>query len=149
MSFTVGPAGIGRKKSLLEILVANGQAKHDAERLNQDLRRSLLLQSFQTANDAFALIAQTQGIVVPYGDEGRGIVNQLAASSDLESEWRLLRKAQRFTLSIYATQLNKLARNGAVYEVQPNSGVYCLCSEFYDSAFGLREQAGPLEDLIV
>jgi len=148
MSYSVGPEGIGRSTSLLELLGANGQATHDARKSSPGLRRSVLLQSFQTANDAFALIANTQGIVVPYGDEGRGIVNQLAASSDLESEWQLLRKAQRFTLSIYASQFKKLASKDAIYEVQPGSGVYCLRSEFYDSAFGLREQAGPLEDLI-
>ena len=148
MSYSVGPAGIGRSTSLLELLGANGQARSDAVRSNQPLRRSLLLQSFQTANNAFALIAKTQGIVVPYGDEGRRIVNELATSLDLESEWRLLRKAQRFTISIYASQFAKLASSDAIYEVQPNSGVYCLRSEFYDSAFGLREQAGPLEVLI-
>ncbi len=148
MSYRVGPEGIGRSTSLLELLGANGQAKNDAERSSQKLHRSLLLQSFQTANNAFALIANTQGIVVPYSDEGRRIVNQLAASFDLESEWQLLRRAQRFTLSVYASQFAKLANNGAAYEVQPGSGVYCLRSEFYDSAFGLREEAGPLEDLI-
>jgi CRISPR-associated endonuclease/helicase Cas3 len=148
MSYSVGPEGIGRRTSLLELLGANGQAINDAARSSQKLHRSLLLQSFQTANNAFALIANTQGIVVPYSDEGREIVNQLAASFDLESEWQLLRKAQRFTLSIYTSQFSKLANKGAVYEIQPGSGVYCLRSEFYDSAVGLREQAGPLEDLI-
>lgn len=148
MSYRVGPSGIGRRTSLLELLGANEQARNDAVNSGQGLHRSLLLQSFQTANNAFALITNTQGIVVPYGDEGQGIVNQLAASFDLESEWQLLREAQRFTLSIYASQFKKLANKGAVYETQPSSGVYCLRSEFYDSAFGLREQAGPLEDLI-
>src|SRR6185437_1724926 len=95
MSYGVGPEGIGRRTSLLELLGANGQARNDAARSSHRLRRSLLLQSFQTANNAFALIANTQGIVVPYSDEGRGIVLQLASSYDLESEWQLLRKAQR------------------------------------------------------
>lgn len=148
MSYSIGPAGSGRTTSLLELLGANGQAKNDAVKSCQKLHRSLLLQSFQTANNAFALIANTQGIVVPYKDEGREIVNQLAASFDLEAEWRLLRKAQRFTLSVYASQFSKLVSKDAVYELQPGSGVYCLRSEFYDSAFGLREDAGPLEDLI-
>jgi len=148
MSYSVGPAGIGRTNSLLEMLGANRQARNDAARPGKTVHRSLLLQSFQTANNAFALIANTQGIVVPYGDEGRGIVNQLAASFDLESEWQLLRKAQRFTISIHASQFTKLESKGAVYEAQPGLGVYCLHSEFYDSAYGLREEAGPLEDLI-
>ncbi|MDR3736138.1 MAG: CRISPR-associated helicase Cas3' [Acidobacteriaceae bacterium] len=148
MSYRVGPEGIGRRTSLLELLGANGQAKQDAMKPSHKLHRSLLLQSFQTANNAFALIANTQGIIVPYNDEGRGIVNQLAASFDLESDWNLLRKAQRFTLSVYASQFTKLSNKDAVYEIHRGSGVYCLRSEFYDSAFGLREQAGPLEDLI-
>ena len=148
MSYSVGPEGIGRSTSMLELLGANGEARNEAAKSNQPLRRSLLLQSFQTANNAFALIANTQGIVVPHGDEGREIVNQLAACFDLESEWQLLRKAQRFTLSVYDSKFKELANKGAVYEVRPGSGVYCLRSQFYDSAFGLREQAGPLEDLI-
>jgi CRISPR-associated endonuclease/helicase Cas3 len=148
MSYSVGPEGIGRITSLLEMLGSNRAAKDCAEGGSQGLHRSLLLQSFATANNAFALIANTQGIVVPYSDGGRWIVNQLAASFDLESEWQLLRKAQRFTLSVYVSQFSKLTKNAAAYEVQPGSGVYCLRSEFYDSAFGLREQAGPLEDLI-
>ncbi len=148
MSYSVGPAEADRDTTLLELLGANLLAKDYAQKSSQGLHRSLLLQSFQTANNAFALIANTQGIVVPYTDEGRGIVNQLAASFDLESEWQLLRKAQRFTLSVYASKFKELEKKGAVYEVQPGSGVYCLRSEFYDSAFGLRDEAGPLEDLI-
>lgn len=148
MSYMAGPEGIGRTTSLLELLGANRAAKDYAQRSIRGLRRSLLLQSFQTANNAFALIANTQGVVVPYSDEGREIVSRLAASFDLEAEWQLLREAQRFTLSVYASQLKRLINHQAVYEVQPGSGVYCLHSELYDSAFGLREQAGPLEDLI-
>jgi CRISPR-associated endonuclease/helicase Cas3 len=148
MSYSAGPEGIGRATSLLELLGANRAAKDYAIRSRQGLRRSLLLQSFQTANNAFALIANTQGIVVPYSDEGREIVNQLAGAFDLEREWQLVRKAQRFTLSVYASQFQKLVSKGAAYEVRPGAGVYCLRSEFYDSAFGLREEAGPLEDLI-
>lgn len=148
MSYSVGPEGIGRSTSMLELLGANGQARNEAAKSNRPLRRSLLLQSFQTANNAFALIANTQGIVVPHGDEGREIVNQLAACFDLESEWQLLRKAQRFTLSVYDSKFKELANKGAIYEIRPGSGVYCLRSQFYDSAFGLREKAGPLEDLI-
>jgi CRISPR-associated endonuclease/helicase Cas3 len=149
MSYSVGPAEIGRTTSLLELLGANQAAKDYALRSSQGSHRSLLLQSFQTANNAFALIANTQGIVVPYSAEGRDIINQLAASFDLQREWQLLRKAQRFTLSVYASQFKRLTNKGAVYEVRPSLGVYCLHSEFYDSAFGLREEAGPLEDLIV
>jgi CRISPR-associated endonuclease/helicase Cas3 len=148
MSYSVGPEQAGRDTTLLELLGANKLAKSYADNSNHTLHRAMLLQSFQTANNAFALIANTQGIVVPFSDEGREIVNQLAASFDLESEWLLLRKAQRFTLSVYASKFKKLESDGAVYEVQPGSGVYCLHSEFYDSAFGLREQAGFLEDLI-
>jgi CRISPR-associated endonuclease/helicase Cas3 len=148
MSYPVGPSEAGRDTSLLELLGANRIAGNYATKSPQGLHRGILLQSFQTANNALALIANTQGIVVPYGNEGRKIVNHLAASFDFESEWQLLRKAQRFTVSIYASQFTRLVSEGAVYEVQRNSGVYCLHSEFYDSAYGLREQAGPLEDLI-
>ena len=146
MSYSMPPSDIGRGSTLLELLGANKIAKSYCLKSKQKMR-SMLLQSFQTANSAFALIANTQGIVVPYGSEGRDIVNQLSAALDLKEEWRLLRRAQRFTISVYASQFKKLTATDAAYEIR-NSGIYCLRSEFYDSVFGLREEAGPLEDLI-
>jgi hypothetical protein len=50
------------------------------------------------------LIANAVGAVVPYNGEGRGIVDQLAASVNLESEWQLDRKMLRFTLSVYSSK---------------------------------------------
>ena len=146
MSYTIPAlAGAGRETTLLEMLGANGMAYDAARRTGKPPERTMLLQSFHTANNAFALIAPTEGIVVPWGEYGSAVVGTLAASHDLEAEWQLLRHAQPYTISVYPSLLKRLQGNGAVYE-SPN-GVRCLRPEFYDHVFGLRMEGGPLEEL--
>jgi len=140
---------VGRDTTLIELLGKNSSACNDAKRNGVDLRRSILLQSFQTAASLFELIAPTQGIIVPYGTEGEQIVNKLASSFDLDLEWKLLRRAQQFTISVHEQQFQNLLKTGAVYEVNEGSGVFCLQPQFYENHYGLRTEAGLMEDLYV
>ena len=93
-------------------------------------------------------MAETQGIVVPFREEGKEIVGKLSAARDLAEEWHLLREAQRYTISVHAWQLKRLMDAGAVYEVSDSAGVYCVRPEFYDESVGLKPDAGALENLI-
>lgn len=137
----------GGSSNLLDLLGANSVIAN-SRRGGEPLDRGILLHSFHTANEAFALMQPTQGIVVPYRERGKEIVNKLCGSFDLAVEWQLLRQAQPFTVSVYEHQFGQLQRNGAVYEVGDGTGVFCLRPEFYHHEFGLRENAGPLEDLL-
>ena len=150
MSYPV-PAGpkMVRDTTLQELLGANTAAAEETRREKKPLQRDLLLQSFKTANEAFAVIGATQGIVVPFGEGGAEIVNDLCAACNLAEEWQLLRRAQPYTLSVYNSQFKRLREAGAVYEAAEETGVFCLRLEYYDLAFGLRPDAGPLEELIV
>lgn len=149
MSFNIPARTAGRDTTLLELLGANTAARNAAARTGKAPSRPVLLQSFKTAGEAFKLIAETQGIVVPYGPGGREIVSALSASFDLEIEWPLLRKAQQYTVSVYDHQFRKLLDAGAIYEAQKEAGVYCLHPQFYDKQFGLNTEPGLMEDLNV
>ena len=154
MSFNVPARIAGRDTTLLDLLGCNSAAVSAAARTGQSPSRPYLLQSFQTAGDAFKLIAETQGIVVPYGPGGKEVVSALCASYDLEAEWQLLRKAQKYTVSVYDHQFRKLRDAGAIYELQQGAeqkgaGVYCLHPQFYDKRFGLSPEPGIMEDLNV
>jgi CRISPR-associated endonuclease/helicase Cas3 len=138
-----------RDTTLQDLLGANSAAVEEMRREKKLLHRDLLLQSFKTANEAFAVIGATQGIVVPFSGGGARIVSSLCAAHDLGEEWQLLRKAQPYTLSVYNSQFKRLCDAGSVYEAAKGTGVFCLRPEYYDRAFGLRPEAGPLEELIV
>lgn len=140
---------LARDTTLLELLGGNAMAVEETRRLGQPLRRSVLLQSFKTANKAFALMGETQGVIVSFGKTGQDVVSNLAAAHDLAAEWRLLRAAQPYTISLYPSLFKRLQEAGAVYEVSREAGVFCLRPEFYDPAFGLRSEAGSLEEMIV
>jgi CRISPR-associated endonuclease/helicase Cas3 len=93
-------------------------------------------------------VDSTQGIVVPFQEKGADIVVALSASHGLETEWQLLRAAQQYTISVYDSQFKRLKDVGAIYEASENTGVHCLRPEFYHEKYGLRPEAGPLEELI-
>lgn len=148
MSYDLRAEKAGRDTTMLDLLGHNRLAESELQRTGRTLQRDILLQSFFTANKAFEVIGKTQGIVVPFGTRGREVVNALNASHDLEAEWQLLKQAQPFTLSVYGSKFRELERKDAVYALSGAAGVYCLRPEFYDSVYGLRPEAGPLEELI-
>ena len=96
------------------------------------------MQSFYSAAQAFRSIdCQTRGVVVPFRKEGRDLVAELSAAHDLASEFRLLRKAQQFTVNVFPHEIQSLRRKDAIYEAQAGAGVLCLREGFYSDEFGL------------
>ena len=152
MGYSVGGKNAERDDTLLCMLGSNGLAVREAAATGRPVKRQLLHQSFAKAAEAFQMIAPTEGVVVPYrdqeGNDGRDVIASLCAAHDLNAEWQLLRKAQRYTLSLYDLAFRQLVANGAAYEAKAGRGVFCLRAEWYDPDFGLRDNAGPLEDLI-
>ena len=143
---------IARESSMLDLLGLNRRSVHESGVTGKPITRPVLHQSFKAANKAFALMEETRGIVVPFGEEGAGMIAELAAAYDLALEWRLLREAQRYTVSVYPQLFDELARQEVIYELQSQgraSGVFCLRPEFYDTVTGLRLQAGVMDALSV
>jgi CRISPR-associated endonuclease/helicase Cas3 len=81
----------------------------------------------------------TRGVVVPVGQEGKEIIAALCAGFDPETDYKLLRRAQRFSVNTYSNVFDKLTRSNAIYEAQQGTGIWCLKEEFYSSDFGLSD----------
>jgi CRISPR-associated endonuclease/helicase Cas3 len=136
MDYPIAATPTQRADTLLQMLGENGMAVEDAK-IAGVMRRGLM-QSFYTAAQAFqAIDCQTQGVVAPFRQEGIDLIAELSATQNLASEFRLLRKAQQFTVNVFPHEKESLMRKEAVYEAQPGTGVLCLREGFYSNEFGL------------
>jgi len=142
------PVKAQRDDTLLQMLGENGMAVADSRLAG--VKRHGFMQSFASAAREFQVIdSQTQGIIVPFGAEGRDLVAALSAARDLAVEFQLLRKAQRFAVNTFQWEMDSLTRSGAIYEVQAGTGVFCLLEEFYSDEFGLTlDGSGRMESMI-
>jgi CRISPR-associated endonuclease/helicase Cas3 len=142
------PVQTQRDDTLLQMLGENSMAVADST--VTDARRDGFLQSFASAAKAFQVIdSPTQGLIVPFGEEGEEVIAALCAAYDLAVEFQLLRKAQRFSVNVFAWERDVLARSGAIYEAQAGAGVFCLQEGFYSDEFGLTlDSSGRMEGMI-
>jgi CRISPR-associated endonuclease/helicase Cas3 len=140
---------IERDDTLLRMLGRNGMAVDDGSKPH--LRPGGLMQSFMSAAQEFrAIDSVTQGVVVPFGEKGKEIVNLLCSTRDLDRQFRLLRQAQQFTVNLFPHEIASLQQKGAIHEAQPGTGVLCLQPGFYSEEFGLDlEGKGRMETLNV
>jgi CRISPR-associated endonuclease/helicase Cas3 len=148
MDYPVKASFAQRDDTLLQMLGENSMAVEDARIAG--VTRSGLMQSFYTAAQAFrAIDCQTQGVVVPFRKDGIDLIAELSAAHDLASEFRLLRKAQQFTVNVFPHEMERLRQKGAVHEAQPGTGVLCLREGFYSDEFGLAlDGSERMESLI-
>ncbi|MFQ5444134.1 MAG: CRISPR-associated helicase/endonuclease Cas3, partial [Nitrospinales bacterium] len=141
MSYSVGGRNGEPVDTLLNMLSINKGACGQYRRINGGQNPSIpLCQSFMTANKYFQVIGGgTHGIIVPYGKEGQDIINDLCGAFDLEKDYKLLKRAQRYTVNVYPHFIQKLIRKDAIYEAQEDIGIYCLRKEHYSEDFGVSE----------
>lgn len=98
-----------------------------------------LRQAFMTAANAFqAIDSITQGVIVPYGAEGRALVGELCAAYELEKQFALLKRAQTFTVNVFPHVLTELQEANAARECQVGAGVLYLDERYYSNNFGLN-----------
>jgi CRISPR-associated endonuclease/helicase Cas3 len=136
MAYEVKRPSAERDDSLLRMLGGNGMAVEDGPKPGE--RPEGFMQSFMSAARQFkAIDSMTQGVVVPYGEKGKEVINDLCATRDLEKQFRLLRQAQQFTVNLFRQELENLQKKGAITEAQPGTGVLYLQEGFYSSEFGL------------
>lgn len=152
MSYPVSNNLIGVDENLFRLLSTNGQSVEEYQRKNDG--RQLLIplkQSFQTAAKAFrAIDSPTRGIVVPYGDGGNEIINELCAAFDLEKQYRLVKKAQRYSVNVFSRTFEDLGRRNAIREAQEGTGIFYLDSQYYSNEIGLsKEIVNEMETFIV
>jgi CRISPR-associated endonuclease/helicase Cas3 len=96
----------------------------------------------------------TQGLIIPYDDEGRALVRRLAALGPEDRAGGLLRRVQRHTVSLYARDFERLEVAGALRRNGPGGQFFVLANMgLYDARVGLdlfRENPGVYapEDLV-
>lgn len=141
MSYPVSASHIGHDDTLLNLLSANTQALTDYVRTKRQAPAIYLRQAFMTAAKAFkAIDAPTRGVIVPYGDEGKQLINDLCAAYLPDKEFELLRRAQQFSVNVFPNVLEKLSKALVVREVQEGTGIlYLVDPRYYSPEFGLSE----------
>lgn len=128
--------------TLLELLSLN---KRRWETRRKSCR--VLSQAFKTAGRLFEVIdSNTEDVIVPYNKEAKDIIVKLNGLIVPEESVKLLRKAQKYTVSIYAGAKRKLYDTGAVYT--NNNGVTVLDERFYSTETGVTTEGAEREVMI-
>jgi CRISPR-associated endonuclease/helicase Cas3 len=143
MAYSVGEREVGHDDTLLNLLASNTQAVKDHTRQFKKAPMIMLRQAFMTAGKVFKSIdAPTQGIVVPYGTEGKTLIADLHAAYKLDAEFDLLRRAQQYTVNVFPHVLEKLHRNGALHAAEEGKvRILCLDERYYSPQFGLATES--------
>lgn len=142
MDYTVSSKDVGRDDTLLNLLSINNFSIAEYKRNHQRCPEIYLRQSFMTAAKIFkAIDAPTRGIVVPFGEDGQSIVNELCSIHPTEIGFDILRRAQQYSVNVFSNMLDEFMRSGIVRETQDGSGIlYLVDKRYYSSKFGLSEQ---------
>jgi len=141
MDYPVSAQTVGRNDTLLNLLSSNSLAMDEYGRNYGTVPKIYLRQSFMSAARAFKVIdAPTRGIIVPYGEAGRDLVNDLCSAFAVEKQFGLLRLAQQYTVNVFPQDLEKLQKAGAVHEIQKDVDIlYLSDARYYDQTFGLSQ----------
>ncbi len=152
MCYPVGKnSPVGREDNLFNLLSLNSASVCDYQRISNFLPTIPFRQSFQSAAKAFhAIDSSTQGVIAPYGDEGKTMIADLCGAYEIEKQYKLLKRAQRYSVNLFPEEFKRMADKQAVREVQEHSGIFYLDSQYYSSDFGwLEEAVNPMDLLIV
>jgi hypothetical protein len=70
----------------------------------------------------------------------RAVINELCAAYELQKQFKLLKRAQQFTVNVFPNVLERLQRDHAVHAVQEGTGVLYLEGRWYSDEFGLNAE---------
>jgi len=141
MDYPVSAQTVGRDDTLLNLLSINSLAVDEFKRDHSAAPNIYLRQSFMSAARAFKVIeAPTRGIIVPYGKAGRDLINDLCSAFEVEKQFKLLRRAQQYTVNVFPYVLDQLQKAGAIHEIQKDVDIRYLSDvRYYNQAFGLSQ----------
>lgn len=151
MDYPVSSDTVGHDDNLLNLLSVNSTATAEYGRKHGSEPNLFLRQSFMSAAKAFkAIDAPTRGVVVPYGEAGKELINRLCSAFDVEKQFGLLRQAQQYTVNVFPHELEKLQETGAVHPIQEGTDILYLHGSYYSLAYGLSlTSSGEAEVLSV
>ena len=133
---------VPEKETLLNYLSLN---KKRYDMLPEKTCSKFESQAFKIAGSLFRVIDDnTQGVIVPYNNEAEELIARL--ENEPENTAFLLRKAQKYTVSVYSGTERSLYDNNAVREL-PN-GAVILDKQHYSNVFGVDVDGAEKELLI-
>lgn len=135
-------SAIGRNDNIFNLLSTNTLSVESYRRINnQTSPKHFFLQSFNSAARAFhAIESFTQGVIVPYQEEGKELINDLCGAYEVAKQYKTLKKAQRFSVNLHQHEFEKLVRIKAIQEVQKVSGIFYLDDQYYSNEFGWNDE---------
>ncbi|WP_207706902.1 CRISPR-associated helicase Cas3' [Alkaliphilus pronyensis] len=150
MSYFTTIKNYGVKDSLYSLLSTNEKSKNAVWAKNKD-ERIILPFSFKSAGDYFNVIdGSTQGVIVPYGDEGKELINKLCEVSSFKEIFQLLKASQQFSVNLFTYQLRYLIDMELIDEVQKGLGIYYLKNlANYDLLYGLVKEPRINDGIII
>lgn len=99
-------------------------------------------QAFRTAGSRFEVIDRhTKDIIVPYNDEAKALIKQLETAN--ADRCLLLRKLQKYTVSVYSGTESKLAENHRFHLLECGAAV--LDGSCYDDRVGVKLEGAENE----
>ena len=135
-------------RTLLDLLSSNAYGRNAYATFQKaKYADTMLSQAFRTAGQRFsALDASPFSLLVPYG-KGAEYIDRLDGGPELAQAARLLRAAQRYTVTVYPGKLEQFRRLHCVREL-PIYGSYALDKAYYDDFLGVaadRKEMGLLD----
>ena len=151
MGYPVGSnSPVGRDDTLFNLLSINSLSVEAHRRISKTEPGIPFRQSFQTAAKVFHVIdSPTRGVIVPYSAVGEEIINELCGSIEIDKQFKLLKRAQRYSVNMLPDQLIKMAEKYAIREVQKGSGVYYLDDQYYSEEFGWSDEPVNAMDTLI
>ena len=139
MDYPVSSKVLGHDDTLLNLLAGNANAAEEFRRCHGTPFSLYLRQSFMAAAKAFKSIdAPTRGVIVPYGSAGKKLIGELCGAFEVEKQFKLLRRAQQYTVNVFPHQLEKLQKENALHEIQDGVDIlYLADARYYNEDFGL------------
>lgn len=141
MGYPIAAHALGHDDTLLNLLSTNALACDEYGRRHGQMPSLFLRQAFMAAGRAFkAIDAPTQGVIVPYDAAAKELICDLGAAFEVEKQYELLRRAQQFTVNVFAHELKKLQEAEAVHPVQAGTQILHLDPRYYSAEFGLSTE---------
>jgi len=93
--------------------------------------------SIRTAAEHFQVINnQTTAVLVPYDEEGKRIIAQFNGEASITELSRLMRQAQRYTVSLFRFEIDQLRASGGLVNLA-NGKMLALAESAYSEEFGV------------
>ncbi|SDJ37890.1 CRISPR-associated helicase/endonuclease Cas3 [Proteiniclasticum ruminis] len=136
MVYPVFVSEYGVADTLVNILSNNSNAENAYKRKRTQGKKTLK-QGFKTAAKHYKVIDNSsRGVLVPY-KEGAELINSLNTTRNEHELPVLMKKAQRYSVNLYDYQIEKLFKEGGIFEVRENSGILGLTHQYYSDIFGV------------